>query len=460
MYKHISLSLLLLAPLIWSGCGSSSSSVSTDTNALQSNQSSSQSSSVVSNSGAKEYRGAFIDAAVAGLSYSCQPSKMEGLTDKDGYFTCQQGDSISFYIAQNFIGSSSLKDIITPYDLLGGDAAINLAQLLQTLDSDGNVANGILIDNEKATKLLGESIDFNATDFDTAMQDSLGESLVGELEAKNHMDESIAALKPKPTLSSSSSTSSQPQKPQPQGSYSSSNGDTSSTSTTTTTTPPSKPSTPSTASSSSLSYCQQYPTADICNIAQAGSSSSSTNASSSSGGIDYGSIGDNITQANQSSSTSTTSSSSSSTSTSGLNVSICDLNPTAPECLSLSTDPLIALAPSKRDKIVPKYYALSGFVIAENGENLGEDTSKMLALCQERFGTYATLAPKEVLAQMIELGYDFFNLKESLKSYGMTRVVDTKGNSYSLEVNVYGHITIKEEDVRDTSSIICYAKEY
>ena len=454
MYKHISLSLLLVASLIYSGCGSSSSS--TDTTSLKSEQSSTQSSSLESKSSTKNRSGVFIDAAVAGLSYSCLPSTMGGLTTKEGYFTCKEGDTISFYIAQNFIGSSPIKDVITPYDLLDGDGAINLAQLLQTLDSDGNVDNGIVIDSDMAGKLLDKEIDFKATDFDTTIQDLLEQSLVDETEAKNHMDTSIASFRPNPATSVSSSTSSsassKPSGSHTQSSQSSTKAQSSLASHTTTT---SKPSANTQGSSSSASYCQQNPYADVCNIALATPSSSSS--SSSSGGIDYGAIGENIAKANSSSSAS----SSSSTPAVDLNVSICDINPTAPECLSLSTEPLIALASIKGRKLVPTYFAQSRFRLAYGHEDIENSSSKMLALCRSFYGATTTLAPKEILEQMVDIGYGLSDLRASLSNVGSASVVDSKGNRYSLFLDESGEITIEKGALLDeTNAVVCYVKGY
>jgi len=81
--------------------------------------------------------GQFIDSAVAGLRYNCS-SGTSGVTDSEGRFSCLKGDTVRFNINGYEIGSALMADIITPRTLHPNDdvMAINIAQLLQTLDSD------------------------------------------------------------------------------------------------------------------------------------------------------------------------------------------------------------------------------------------------------------------------------------------------------------------------------------
>ena len=85
--------------------------------------------------------GQFVDAAVSGLNYTCS-SGATGVTNVDGEFTCNTGDTVTFYIGTYEIGSATAQMVITPYTLEPEDqeAAINIAQLLQTMDSDGDLA--------------------------------------------------------------------------------------------------------------------------------------------------------------------------------------------------------------------------------------------------------------------------------------------------------------------------------
>lgn len=140
--------------------------------------------------------GRFIDSAVSGLQYSCNPSGRTGVTNSSGIFTCNSGDLISFYIAQNFIGSAILQDIVTPKTFYPNneEAMINLAQLLQTLDEDSNPDNGIVIDNEKAARLLNQDLDFEDRNFDDDVEGYLLESLVNGEAAHQHLENTLIVL--------------------------------------------------------------------------------------------------------------------------------------------------------------------------------------------------------------------------------------------------------------------------
>ncbi len=94
---------------------------------------------------AETISGQFIDAPVSGLTYSCS-SGSSGVTNNNGDYSCNVGDTVTFSINGFVIGSAAAADVVTPYDISGDDAqAINIAQLLQTLDSDGDPTNGISI---------------------------------------------------------------------------------------------------------------------------------------------------------------------------------------------------------------------------------------------------------------------------------------------------------------------------
>ncbi|UCN00029.1 hypothetical protein LCX93_10935 [Sulfurimonas sp. SWIR-19] len=134
--------------------------------------------------------GQFIDAAVTGLEYKCS-SGTEGLTDALGYFTCKQGDNVAFSINGLSIGSAPAQAIITPITLAADNntTATNIAQLLQTLDSDNNLSNGITIDSdsEEVKSLKGANISMDAIDFDSVAKSYIGKDLVDEASATAHM---------------------------------------------------------------------------------------------------------------------------------------------------------------------------------------------------------------------------------------------------------------------------------
>ncbi len=118
--------------------------------------------------------GIFIDSVVEGLSYECS-SGTKGITDEKGEFTCDSNNTISFFLGENNLGTSQLLDYITPYTLFkdNNTSALNLAQLLQSLDNDKNLSNGIKID-AKLLLRLGNTISFDSLSFDEDMQELLG----------------------------------------------------------------------------------------------------------------------------------------------------------------------------------------------------------------------------------------------------------------------------------------------
>lgn len=85
--------------------------------------------------------GYYIDAAVSGVNYVC--GDQSGTTDTEGRFKFQQGTDCTFTLAGitlRTVPAANLADNIT---ILENN--VSVAQMLQTLDSDGNASNGITI---------------------------------------------------------------------------------------------------------------------------------------------------------------------------------------------------------------------------------------------------------------------------------------------------------------------------
>ena len=86
--------------------------------------------------------GTFIDAPVAGLSYETS-SGIKGVTDSAGHFSYNDADTVTFKLGSVTLGKSVAHSVVTPYELSTHPEYI--AYLLQNLDSDGNLGNGIQI---------------------------------------------------------------------------------------------------------------------------------------------------------------------------------------------------------------------------------------------------------------------------------------------------------------------------
>ncbi len=148
MSKKIILSACVASAIfMFSGCNSSGSSETTP-----------------------EATGTFIDAAVVGLSYTCGKSNKSGVTDGEGKFTCKVGDSVSFKLGAMEFGPVEVEDgmIVTPYILYpkNDTAAVNLAQLLLTLDSDNNPDNEIVLDQKQVEEIITNPLDAASSEFE------------------------------------------------------------------------------------------------------------------------------------------------------------------------------------------------------------------------------------------------------------------------------------------------------
>lgn len=96
--------------------------------------------------------GVLLDAAVQGMAYTTSGG-LTGTTDANGQFSYYTGDTVTFKIGNVTIGSAKGASKLMTNDLTGetqllGSQSVRLARLLQSLDVDGNPANGIDIRNK------------------------------------------------------------------------------------------------------------------------------------------------------------------------------------------------------------------------------------------------------------------------------------------------------------------------
>lgn len=93
--------------------------------------------------------GVIVDDPVQGLRYSSASGS--GVTDRDGQFSFAAGETVSFSLAGQPLGSAAGSAVLVISELLGvapdgnllPDDVINLARLLQSLDIDNDLSNGI-----------------------------------------------------------------------------------------------------------------------------------------------------------------------------------------------------------------------------------------------------------------------------------------------------------------------------
>ena len=151
--KKIMVSSLFSAMLILSGC--------------EDNENSPQSKNSTK-SNAKIATGYYVDSAVKGISYEC--GVMEGNTSKDGAFDFEMGEDCVFSFGGfelRHIGANLLERNISILENNG-----RIAQLLQTIDNDGNATNGLQLGKESGT-VLRDLIKERSTDVKSRLLDNL-----------------------------------------------------------------------------------------------------------------------------------------------------------------------------------------------------------------------------------------------------------------------------------------------
>jgi len=134
---------------------SSLSSTSSDVPILSSSSSSIMVSSSSVASSAVALTGLFIDSAVAGIHYQATPGGFSGKTSSNGEYEYAAGDTVVFSIGDLKFPAVTAKSVVTPLDIANSNdpenrIALNIAALLQSLDTDGGPDNGISIDYETA----------------------------------------------------------------------------------------------------------------------------------------------------------------------------------------------------------------------------------------------------------------------------------------------------------------------
>ncbi|MFQ2109687.1 hypothetical protein [Aeromonas rivipollensis] len=148
-----------------------------------------------------QHTAVFLDSVVGGLDYQCDD--YVGVTNAKGEFLFDDGDSCSFALGNQRLGSVTLKagnSLVTPYTLAGDDKerAIRIAALLQTLDSDSNPENGITLDKAQVAQLgiieLGSDDAFNTSLVEALKTAGLTKDVVSLAAAKDHLSATLAGV--------------------------------------------------------------------------------------------------------------------------------------------------------------------------------------------------------------------------------------------------------------------------
>jgi hypothetical protein len=152
-------------------------------------------------------QGVFKDSNVAGLKYIS--GAIAGVTDAQGQFTYEVGESVTFLVGNTLLGSTLGADVITPIDLVEGgglsDQKVkNIVKLLMLVDSDGKAENGINID-EQLQRLANSwpQVDLTVPDLAgqlSAIQSDISSiyggvrALVDDVDAVKHFGDTLSCL--------------------------------------------------------------------------------------------------------------------------------------------------------------------------------------------------------------------------------------------------------------------------
>jgi hypothetical protein len=114
--------------------------------------------------------GVFLDKEVQGLEY--QSNSYSGKTDAKGRFKYKLNEEVTFKVGNTTLGKKKMDrsySVVTPLDLVGttdtnDTKVVNILQVLQTLDADKNVSNGISITTRPANDIIDLSVENKALD--------------------------------------------------------------------------------------------------------------------------------------------------------------------------------------------------------------------------------------------------------------------------------------------------------
>ena len=152
--------------------------------------------------------GQFKDANVAGLSYVS--GGQSGVTDSEGSFTYEVGESVVFSVGGVTLGETEGKSVVTPVDLVergssSSEPVLNTVRFLISLDEDNDLSNGINIPEEVRElalqwtfiQILSDSLDFEQqlermrSDLQERFSRYESYEIPGNATARNHFESTL-----------------------------------------------------------------------------------------------------------------------------------------------------------------------------------------------------------------------------------------------------------------------------
>lgn len=153
-----------------------------------------------------ELTGQFVDSPVGGLEYQRSgKGTTTYLTNDNGQFQYQDGETVTFKIGQFTLGSAQGGATISPRDIAQDAGAISVARVLQTLDEDGDPTNGITISADVRSNAaeavtprnIGETQNLDEGDIAaeiTSLSSKPGVTLVPAEQAEAHLEETLSSI--------------------------------------------------------------------------------------------------------------------------------------------------------------------------------------------------------------------------------------------------------------------------
>ena len=145
--------------------------------------------------------GVFLDSPVSGVNY--QTATQSGVTNASGEYAYLPGETVTFSIGDVVFPATDAGPVVTPIDMVGvtnltNTSVINIVRLLQSLDMDGDPANGIEIGAAAHTAASGLTVAFDSPTFDSdvanlvANSGSVITSLIDEATAVDAFKQSLS----------------------------------------------------------------------------------------------------------------------------------------------------------------------------------------------------------------------------------------------------------------------------
>lgn len=141
--------------------------------------------------------GVFIDSPVQGLGYLTQPSGLSGVTNANGQFNYNPGDTVTFTLYGRTIGAAvPAGPVVTALSVfnatnLTDPQVMNLVQLLLTLAGGAPAPGSPIVLPANAPANFPVTLDFASAGFDTSFP---GLTLVSEATATTHLQNSFKTL--------------------------------------------------------------------------------------------------------------------------------------------------------------------------------------------------------------------------------------------------------------------------